>query len=145
MKTAKFGGSSLANSTQLKKVAEIIKADETRRFIVVSAPGKRFATDKKVTDLLVEFYQKRLKNEATDQLIVDIFKRYEEIGKDFQVEENILDQIYQSLNHLKELAVENNPIFWMKFYQTEKIITPNLSLAFFKLKALMLVILIRKN
>ncbi|AYW45605.1 aspartate kinase [Tetragenococcus koreensis] len=111
MKTAKFGGSSLANSTQLKKVAEIIKADETRRFIVVSAPGKRFATDKKVTDLLVEFYQKRLKNEATDQLIVDIFKRYEEIGKDFQVEENILDQIYQSLNHLKELAVENNPHF----------------------------------
>lgn len=112
MKTAKFGGSSLANSTQLKKVAEIIKSDDTRRFIVVSAPGKRFATDKKVTDLLIEFYQKRINHETTDEIINDIYKRYEEIGKDFQIEEKILNQIYQSLNHLNELSMENNSHFF---------------------------------
>ncbi|HEX5322184.1 MAG TPA: aspartate kinase [Capsulimonadaceae bacterium] len=50
--TCKFGGSSLADATQIKKVAAIVKADSNRRFIVVSAPGKRTQDDKKITDLL---------------------------------------------------------------------------------------------
>ena len=51
-KVAKFGGSSLASAGQMKKVADIIHADETRRFVVPSAPGKRYSDDVKVTDLL---------------------------------------------------------------------------------------------
>ncbi len=54
--------------------------------MVVSAPGKRYATDQKVTDLLVELYQKRINNEATDDLITKIFARYEEISREFQIE-----------------------------------------------------------
>ena len=54
MKVAKFGGSSLANAAQFKKVREILLSDEDRRIVVPSAPGKRAATDIKVTDL---FYQ----------------------------------------------------------------------------------------
>jgi aspartate kinase len=49
---AKFGGSSVANAAQIRKIAAIIQADPKRRFIVVSAPGKRDAQDKKITDLL---------------------------------------------------------------------------------------------
>ncbi|KFN92337.1 aspartokinase [Tetragenococcus muriaticus PMC-11-5] len=109
MKAAKFGGSSLADATQLRKVVEIIKADDTRRFAVVSAPGKRFATDKKVTDLLVELYHKRNKNEPIDSLITEIFEHYQEIGQSFQIEEEVLQQIYQSLLDLKDLAMEDNP------------------------------------
>ena len=45
LKTVKFGGSSLADAQHFKKVAEIIRADEGRRYVVVSAPGKRFAQD----------------------------------------------------------------------------------------------------
>ena len=56
--TAKFGGSSLADAAQFKKVKEIILADPARRFIVVSAPGKRFDGDVKVTDLLIEAWEK---------------------------------------------------------------------------------------
>ncbi|QGP75990.1 aspartate kinase [Tetragenococcus halophilus] len=112
MKTAKFGGSSLANATQLKKVAEIIKSDNTRRFVVVSAPGKRYATDQKVTDLLVELYQKRINNQATDDLITKIFARYEEISREFQIEKSILTEIYQSLESLKNLPMTNNPHFF---------------------------------
>ncbi|GMA42957.1 hypothetical protein GCM10025853_32100 [Tetragenococcus halophilus subsp. halophilus DSM 20339] len=112
MKTAKFGGSSLANATQLKKVAEIIKSDNTRRFVVVSAPGKRYATDQKVTDLLVELYQKRINNEATDDLITKIFARYEEISREFQIEKSILTEIYQSLESLKNLPTADNPHFF---------------------------------
>ena len=52
MKVVKFGGSSLANAEQFKKVGDIIRADKTRRFVVPSAPGKRFPGDTKVTDLL---------------------------------------------------------------------------------------------
>ncbi len=49
----KFGGTSLANASQIRKVAQIVRADERRRFVVVSAPGKRDAQDQKVTDLLL--------------------------------------------------------------------------------------------
>lgn len=52
IKVCKFGGSSLASSEQLAKVKDIIISDEKRRAIVVSAPGKRFKEDNKITDLL---------------------------------------------------------------------------------------------
>ena len=52
LKVVKFGGSSLASAEQFKKVADIIHADESRRYVVPSAPGKRFKEDVKVTDML---------------------------------------------------------------------------------------------
>lgn len=56
-KVVKFGGSSLASAEQFKKVGDIIRADETRRFVVPSAPGKRNSNDTKVTDLLYKCYR----------------------------------------------------------------------------------------
>ncbi|OPJ62424.1 aspartate kinase [Clostridium oryzae] len=50
--TAKFGGSSLADAGQFEKVKNIVEADSNRRYIIPSAPGKRFASDYKITDLL---------------------------------------------------------------------------------------------
>ncbi len=61
MKVAKFGGSSVANAEQLRKVANIIQDDRERKVIVVSAPGKRFSEDTKVTDLLIELGDAYLK------------------------------------------------------------------------------------
>ncbi len=55
MKVAKFGGSSLASASQIKKVFDIVKADKQRKFIVVSAPGKRSGADTKVTDALIAY------------------------------------------------------------------------------------------
>ena len=52
IKVVKFGGSSLASATQFAKVGNIIRADENRRYVVPSAPGKRNAKDTKVTDML---------------------------------------------------------------------------------------------
>ena len=57
MKVAKFGGSSLADSLQLKKVKDIILADKDRKYIVVSAPGKGATNNHKVTDLLAMCHQ----------------------------------------------------------------------------------------
>jgi aspartate kinase len=52
IKVAKFGGSSLASAEQMRKVRDIILADKSRRYVVVSAPGKRYNGDSKITDLL---------------------------------------------------------------------------------------------
>ena len=52
MKVAKFGGSSMADAGQYRKVKDIIEADPSRRVVVVSAAGKRFKDDHKITDLL---------------------------------------------------------------------------------------------
>ena len=59
MKTTvlKFGGTSLADSNQFRKVCDIVRSDPSRRFVVASAPGKRFRNDIKVTDLLYTCYE----------------------------------------------------------------------------------------
>ena len=48
----KFGGTSVADAAQIRKIQSILRADPRRRYVVVSAPGKRSKDDKKVTDLL---------------------------------------------------------------------------------------------
>ena len=53
MKVVKFGGSSVANAEQILKIIEIVRSDLDRKIVVVSAPGKRFKDDTKVTDLLI--------------------------------------------------------------------------------------------
>ena len=58
MKVAKFGGSSVSNAEQIKKVLNIVNSDSDRKIIVVSAPGKRHADDVKTTDLLIRLYEK---------------------------------------------------------------------------------------
>ena len=55
-KVVKFGGSSLASAEQFKKVGNIIRADKERKYVVPSAPGKRFSDDTKVTDMLYACY-----------------------------------------------------------------------------------------
>ena len=63
-KVVKFGGSSLASAAQFQKVADIIHADPERRYVVPSAPGKRFSGDTKVTDMLYSCYH--LAEEGSD-------------------------------------------------------------------------------
>ncbi len=54
LKVVKFGGSSLADAAQFRKVADIVRGDASRRYVVASAPGKRNPHDEKVTDLLLQ-------------------------------------------------------------------------------------------
>ena len=63
-KVVKFGGSSLADAGQFKKVADIIHADESRVFVVPSAPGKRFSDDIKVTDIKTSYTKDDLSGEG---------------------------------------------------------------------------------
>jgi aspartate kinase len=78
-KVVKFGGSSLASAEQFKKVAEIIHAEAERKFVVPSAPGKRFSKDTKVTDMLYACYDLADQDEDFSQALADIRARYQEI------------------------------------------------------------------
>ena len=78
-KVVKFGGSSLASAEQFKKVGDIIHADEDRKYVVPSAPGKRFGADTKVTDMLYGCYALAEKNLDFKKEIEQIKARYQEI------------------------------------------------------------------
>lgn len=65
VKVVKFGGSSLASAEQFAKVGDIIRADESRKYVVPSAPGKRNSRDTKVTDMLYACYAKAEAGESS--------------------------------------------------------------------------------
>ncbi|MDE5577761.1 MAG: aspartate kinase [Oscillospiraceae bacterium] len=79
IKVVKFGGSSLADAGQFRKAADIVLADPDRRFVVASAPGKRFSEDIKITDMLYSCYDKAAKGEDFEEDFSAIEKRYNEI------------------------------------------------------------------
>ena len=78
-KVVKFGGSSLANADQFKKVGAIIGEDESRRYVVPSAPGKRFSSDIKVTDMLYACYEAAANGSDFSEQLEQIKERYQEI------------------------------------------------------------------
>lgn len=78
-KVVKFGGSSLANAEQFMKVGNIIRSDEGRRYVIPSAPGKRFPDDTKVTDMLYQCYHAATKNKKFTDILEKIKERYQEI------------------------------------------------------------------
>ncbi len=78
-KVVKFGGSSLATAEQFRKVGEIIHNDSGRRYVVPSAPGKRYPEDTKVTDMLYDCYQSSGDAGALDEKMAAIAARYQEI------------------------------------------------------------------
>lgn len=78
-KVVKFGGSSLASAQQFMKVGEIIRKEDSRRYVIPSAPGKRYADDTKVTDMLYECYAMAEAGEDYTALLNKIKSRYDEI------------------------------------------------------------------
>ena len=78
-KVVKFGGSSLADAKQIQKAAAIIKADPQRRYVVPSAPGKRFSKDIKVTDMLYTCYDLAEQGLDFSDALQAIRERYNDI------------------------------------------------------------------
>ena len=101
VKTVKFGGSSVADGIQLAKIKDIVEADKERRFIVVSAPGKRFDGDSKITDLLFMCKAQADHNIPYEQLLQVITDRYSAIKYNLGVDVDI-DKEYEIIR--KKLA-----------------------------------------
>ena len=103
----KFGGSSLADASHFKKVADIIHADESRRYVVPSAPGKRFDEDTKVTDLLYACYDRVEADEPFDDELAAVRARYDEIISDLGLDLN-LDEAFDGIRRQFELKAGRN-------------------------------------
>lgn len=102
MKTTvvKFGGSSLADASQIKKASEIIKSDPSRRFAVASAPGKRSGSDIKVTDLLYGCCDKKAAGEDFSEYLSEIKLRYSEIAEGLGISFDIDSEIAEIASKL---------------------------------------------
>ncbi len=85
-KVVKFGGSSLANAEQFQKVGEIIRSEESRRYVVPSAPGKRFDGDTKVTDMLYSCYEAAEAGQEFAGKLQAIKERFQEIIRGLSLE-----------------------------------------------------------
>ena len=102
MKVAKFGGSSVASAEQFRKVANIVTADSDRRIIVVSAPGKRYKEDVKMTDLLISLADKVNSGEDFTKEFLLIIKRYAEIVKELELSTEIIETLAHNLDTILE-------------------------------------------
>lgn len=93
MKVVKFGGSSLASGEQLEKVFQIVISDPRRKVVVVSAPGKRFAEDQKVTDLLINCAEECLAGNDPHEWVNAVIARYSAIADELSLGREIVNEI----------------------------------------------------
>ena len=101
VKVCKFGGTSMADRNSISRVTDIIKSDNARQFIVVSAPGKRFKEDIKVTDTLYKCYDEKVKTGTCKETFKIIRERFaaikEEMGLKIDLK-SLLDEIEQGID-----------------------------------------------
>ncbi len=111
MKVAKFGGTSLANAEQIKKVCDIILSDSDRRVIVVSAPGKRDKEDTKVTDLLIACANKQLQTGSSTAELDAVVKRFKDIADELKLDNTIVEEIRKDLEERVQLDTSHQGMF----------------------------------
>ncbi len=108
LKITKFGGSSVANATQFKKVKAIVESDPSRRYVVVSAPGKRNSSDNKITDLLYLLDAHRQYHVDASNVTNAIRKRFVEIKEELGLKINIekeLDSFFSNINRMNQAEI----------------------------------------
>jgi aspartate kinase len=111
MKVSKFGGTSLANAEQIRKVCDIVISDPDRKIVVVSAPGKRYKNDIKVTDLLIACAEQFLKCGSADNELNSVLARYREIAEDLSLDEEIVNIIESDLRSRLAADTSNDGMF----------------------------------
>lgn len=108
LKVTKFGGSSVSQASQFRKVKEIVEADPDRRYVVVSAPGKRCSNDSKITDLLYLLDAHRQYHVDASNVYKLIRDRFVEIRDTLGLKQPIekeLDAMYASLSSMSEMEI----------------------------------------
>jgi len=104
IKVVKFGGSSLASAQQFVKVGNIIRSDESRKYVVPSAPGKRNSKDTKVTDMLYECYALAEAEKDFSASLKKIQERYNSIINGLNLNLSLDDQFKTIAENFKKKA-----------------------------------------
>ena len=109
IKVVKFGGTSMASAETIKKVCEIIKSDSERKYVIVSAPGKRSKEDKKVTDLLYACAHELNISGDISGIFNEVKIRFKEIVSDLKLDldiDSVLNEVEKGiyLNRSMEYA-----------------------------------------
>ena len=115
MKVVKFGGSSLASAGQLEKVFNIVQSDSERRFVVVSAPGKRNSEDTKVTDALIKYYREYVDGKDVTASQEWIINRYQAMVDELGFSANSMKKIAENIISLATLPIDNNEFLYDTF------------------------------
>ena len=111
LKVSKFGGSSLATAEQVRRVCDIITADPGRRLIVVSAPGKRYSQDIKVTDLLIAAASERLTGKIGASECAEVIERYRSIASELELPPEVMDPIARDLTERLENSTTDADLY----------------------------------
>ncbi len=111
MKVCKFGGSSCANAEQIKKVADIVMADSSRKVIVVSAPGKRDADDTKVTDLLITLANAVISGYEGHGELHAVVSRFAAIAADLDLDALFVEELHGDLKRRLAIGCEDRNRF----------------------------------
>ncbi len=104
IKVCKFGGTSMADANSIRQVKNIIQADDSRKYVVVSAPGKRFKDDIKITDMLYRCYDEVVEFGSCKKSFAIIRERFVQIVKDLELDldiTSVLDKTEKEINESK--------------------------------------------
>ena len=104
IKVAKFGGSSVADAIQIRKLRDIVRADDAIKYVIVSAPGKRYADDSKVTDLLYLCKTHIEHKIPYEQIFQVIYDRFMAVEADLGVDVDIKKELRNIKTHIEEGA-----------------------------------------
>ncbi|WP_027955453.1 MULTISPECIES: aspartate kinase [Halobacillus] len=102
MKVVKFGGSSVADAGQLQKVKNIVTSEDNRRVVVVSAPGKRYSGDQKVTDLLIKLGESIQHDQVDHEVYKMIVDRFQSMVDELNLPLNVLEEVRKRLEFSME-------------------------------------------
>ena len=108
IKVAKFGGSSLCDAEHFRKVKAIIESDADYRYVVPSAPGKRFDGDEKITDLLYQCHRRVERREDHEEIFAKIAERYRTIARELALDFDIEGLLNQTC---EQIRLYRNPDF----------------------------------
>ena len=116
LKVTKFGGSSMADAGQYRKVKEIVMADKERKVVVISAAGKRFSKDHKITDLLYLCHAHTQYGVECDQVFEMITSRYIEIRDELKLNVDLETEFAELKRRLDARAVSSDELLGKGFY-----------------------------
>ena len=130
LKVTKFGGSSMADAGQLRKVRDIVLADKERRVVIVSAAGKRFSGDHKLTDLLYLCYAHVQYGVPCDPIFDQITSRYIEIRDELQLDLDLETEFAQLKKRLDAKEVSQDELVSRGEYFSAKLMAAYLGFKF---------------